>query len=133
MRIFLLPSKPIGKLHELPTKPGVYYVTAFWVLFYVGQATNLRKRWAGKKHQRYNQFGILAPFGRIHYKTLPAHKLNIYEKSEILKLKPYWNASTVPDFYALVGFFFAVWLRVIFYAAFVILAIALVIYVIWFT
>jgi hypothetical protein len=131
MKIFLLPSKSIYKLHELPTKAGVYYVTAFWLVFYVGQAKNLRNRWR-KNHQRYNQFKLLAFFGRLHYKTLPISEIGTYEKAEILRCKPFWNNSKVPDFFGLLKLFLAIWLRIMLYSC-VVLAIATVsIYLIWF-
>jgi hypothetical protein len=114
MRIFFLPSKAIAKLNELPEVAGIYYVTAFWRLFYVGKATNLRRRWC-KNHQRYNQFKILSPFGRLHFKVMPAHKIDDYEKKEIQRLKPSWNYSTVPDFYGLIRYFFVVWSSIVLY------------------
>jgi hypothetical protein len=42
MRIFWLPSKPVKKLKELPQDAGVYYITALWIVLYVGKAKNLR-------------------------------------------------------------------------------------------
>lgn len=108
MRVFFLPSKAIAKLNELPEVAGVYYVTAFWRLFYVGKATNLRRRWR-KNHQRYNQFKILSPFGRLHFKVMPAHRINDFEKLEIKQLNPPWNYSPVPGFYGLIRYFFVVW------------------------
>lgn len=131
LKIFLLPAKPVSKLRELPEEAGVYYVTAFWLLFYVGQAKNLRKRWR-KTHQRYNQFRILAPFGRIHYQTMPVSQIRTFEKVEIKRLKPYWNHRGVPSFFGLLGFFLLVWLRVVVYTALLVGAIALAIYLIWY-
>jgi hypothetical protein len=129
MRIFFLPSKAIAKLHELPEVAGVYYVTAFWRLFYVGKATNLRRRWR-KNHQRYNQFKILAPFGRLHFKVMSAHKIDDYERMEIQRRKPPWNYSPVPGFYGLVRYFFAVWGSVMLYLILLGLVIALVAYLV---
>ncbi|CAN1209460.1 GIY-YIG nuclease family protein [Tumidithrix helvetica PCC 7403] len=131
MKIFLLPSKSIHKLHELPTEAGVYYVTAFWLVFYVGQAKNLRNRWR-KNHQRYNQFKLLAPFGRLHYKTMPASQIATYEKAEIKYYKPVWNYSRVPDFFGLLTLFLGVWLRVIVYTLMMLALVAIAIYLIWF-
>ncbi|WP_019502602.1 GIY-YIG nuclease family protein [Pseudanabaena sp. PCC 6802] len=111
MRIFFLPSKAIAKLHELPEVAGIYYVTALWRLFYIGKATNLRRRWR-KNHQRYNQFKIL-PFGRLHYKTMPASKIDDYERAEIQRCQPPWNNSPVPEFYGLIRHFLLVWIGLI--------------------
>jgi hypothetical protein len=126
MRIFFLPSKSIAKLHELPETAGVYYVTAFWRLFYVGKATNLRKRWR-KNHQRYNQFKIL-PLGRLHYKLMPASKIDAYERAEIQRYNPPWNYSTVPEFYGLIRYFLLVWFKLIFYLVLLGALIAIAIY-----
>jgi hypothetical protein len=125
-RIFLLPSLPIHKLNQLPTSAGIYYITAFWLVFYVGKASNLRRRWSGRNHQRYNQFKILSPFARLHYKTMPKHKISAYEKAEIDRLKLPWNQSKVPDFYGLLGFFVVVWFRVIYYLVFTALVVRIV-------
>ena len=114
IRIFFLPCKTIANLHELPTESGVYYMTAFWRIFYVGQAQNLRKR-VRKSHQRYKQLKILAPFARVHYKILPVSRIGKYESLEIKKLKPDWNYTRVPQFWELMNFSIGIWLRVVFY------------------
>jgi Flp pilus assembly protein TadB len=132
MRIFFLPSKAIAKLHELPVGSGVYYVTAFWRLFYVGKARNLRRRWQ-KNHQRYNQFKILSPFGRLHFKVMPAHKIDDFEKKEIQRLNPPWNYSPVPGFYGLIRYFFVVWTSVLLYLILLGLLVALVAYLVGYT
>jgi hypothetical protein len=124
MRIFLLPAKSIYQLNELPAEAGVYYVTAFWVLFYVGQAKNLRSRWR-KNHQRYNQF-------KLHYKVMPQSEITAYEKAEIQHYKPIWNQSRVPDFFGLLGLFVAVWLRVLVYSLMILALVAIAIYLVWF-
>ncbi len=42
---------------QLPDYPGIYFVVGEREqLFYIGQAKNLRKRWAGASHHRYKQF-----------------------------------------------------------------------------
>lgn len=42
---------------RLPDLPGIYFVVGEREqLFYIGQAKNLRKRWAGTSHHRYKQF-----------------------------------------------------------------------------
>jgi hypothetical protein len=126
MRIFFLPSKAIAKLHELPEVAGVYYVTAGWRLFYIGKATNLRRRWR-KNHQRYNQFKIL-PWGRLHYKTMSASKIDDYESAEIHRYRPPWNNSPVPEFYGLMRYFVLVWLKLIINLILLILLAILAIY-----
>jgi len=127
LRIFRLPSKPVAKLKELPQDAGVYYITALWIVLYVGKTKNLRNRWK-KDHHRYQQFKLLYPFGRLHYKTLTASQITSYEKSEIAKFRPAWNGTARVTFWNLLCLFVAVWGRVIVYALLLLMAIAALIY-----
>ncbi|MBD2177708.1 GIY-YIG nuclease family protein [Pseudanabaena sp. FACHB-1998] len=127
IRVFWLPSKSIDNLKELPQESGVYYITALWVVLYVGKAKNLRNRWR-TNHHRYQQFKLLQPFGRLHYRVVSMKQLDGYEKSEISKFTPKWNGTSRPSFWNLLGLFLAVWGRVIVYASLLMLAIAVVIY-----
>jgi len=127
MRIFWLPSKPVKKLKELPPDAGVYYITALWIVLYVGKAKNLRNRWK-TNHHRYQQFKLLHPFGRLHYKVLAASQITAYEKSEITKFRPAWNGTARVTFWNLLCLFIAVWGRVIIYTLLLLLAIAAFIY-----
>jgi hypothetical protein len=127
LRIFGLPSKPIRNLKELPQKAGVYYVTAFWIILYVGKTKNLRNRWK-TSHHRYEQFKLLHPFGRLHYRVLELYQLNAYEKYEIARLRPAWNGRARATLWNLLCLFAAIWGRVILYALLVLLAIATIIY-----
>ncbi len=122
IRIFFLPCKAIAKLDELPPTAGVYYMTAFWRIFYVGQAKNLRKR-VRKSHQRYKQLKALAPFARVHYKILPVSQISRYESLEIKHLQPDWNYTKVPKFWGIMEIFLELWFRVIFYSALMAIAI----------
>lgn len=129
MRIFGLPSKPIKKLKELPQDAGVYYVTALWIVLYVGKAKNLRNRWRPSSHHRYQQFRLLHPFGRLHYKVLGIHQIIPYEKSEIAKFRPAWNRTSMnPSLWDLLCLFVAVWGRVVIYSLLLVMAIATIIY-----
>ncbi len=127
LRVFWLPSKPVTKLKELPQNAGVYYITAVWIVLYVGKAKNLRNRWK-TDHHRYQQFKLLHLFGRLHYKVLSTNQITAYEKAEIAKLRPAWNGTARVTFWNLLCLFVAVWGRVIVYAALILLAIAVVIY-----
>jgi GIY-YIG catalytic domain. len=131
MPIFLLPSKPIHRLKELPQKAGIYYITAFGIVFYVGQAKNLQRRWT-KQHQRYRQFQQLAPFGRLHYQLVKATDLDRLERQEIQRLKPLWNYRPVPGVWGLLGLLIAVWVRVIIYCSLLIALLGVGIYVFFF-
>ena len=110
LRIFLLPSKAIANLKQLPEQSGVYYMTALWHIFYVGKATNLRKRLT-PQHRRYGQLRILSPFARLHYQVLPKEKISAFEKAEIQSLKPDWNYTKVLKSWGLLKFALGFWLR----------------------
>ncbi|MCL1492126.1 MAG: GIY-YIG nuclease family protein [Pseudanabaena sp. Salubria-1] len=127
LRIFWLPSKPVKKLKELPQDAGVYYITALWIVLYIGKAKNLRSRWK-TAHHRYQQFKLLHPFGRLHYKVLTPNQIHSYEKDEIARFRPTWNGTARVTFWDLVSLFVAVWGRVIIYVFLLMLAIAALIY-----
>jgi hypothetical protein len=131
MPIFLLPSKSIRRLRELPSKAGIYYITAFGIVFYVGQARNLQRRWT-KQHQRYRQFQQLGSFGRLHYRLVDPKDLDRIERQEIQRLKPLWNYQPVPGLWGLLSLFLAVWLRVIIYGGLLMAVLAVGIYVVYF-
>jgi hypothetical protein len=107
--LFFLPSKPINRLSELPKTPGVYYITAWWIVFYVGKSKNLHRRW--QSHHRHAQFAALQPFGRLHYKQLSFKKIHNYELAEIARLKPKWNYQAIASFWQRFGLFLDIWLR----------------------
>ena len=130
LRIFWLPSKPVAKLKELPQNAGVYYITALWIVLYVGKAKNLRNRWK-TAHHRYQQFKLLHPFGRLHYKLLATNQTHSYEKSEISRFRPAWNGTARVTFWGLLWLFIAVWGRVTIYLLLIVFAIATVIYLLF--
>ena len=127
LRIFWLPSKPVVKLKELPQDAGVYYITALWIVLYVGKAKNLRNRWK-TDHHRYQQFRLLHPFGRLHYKILAINQIHSYEKAEIIRFRPAWNGTARATFWDLLCLLVAVWGRVMIYILLLSLAIAVFIY-----
>jgi excinuclease UvrABC nuclease subunit len=125
--IFRLPARSINELKNLPTEPAIYYVTGFWLVFYVGKAKNLRRRWT-KNHHRYLQFQMLGKLGRLHYRILPLSMIDQYERQEIQRLSPPWNGTKPPNFWSLLKLGWQVWGRVIIYSAITLLVIAVVIY-----
>jgi len=127
LRIFWLPSEPVKKLKELPQDAGVYYITALWIVLYIGKAKNLRSRWK-PAHHRYQQFKLLHPFGRLHYKVLTPNQIHSYEKDEIARFRPTWNGTARATFWDLICLSVAVWGRVIIYVLLLMLAIAALIY-----
>ncbi|MEH2325409.1 MAG: hypothetical protein V7K32_17995 [Nostoc sp.] len=51
--ILQLPHTSIKNRELLPEKSGIYYVLdEQFIVWYVGQAKNLRSRWAGDSHHR---------------------------------------------------------------------------------
>ncbi|MCA1904482.1 MAG: GIY-YIG nuclease family protein [Cyanobacteria bacterium KgW148] len=91
MQVFFLPSVSLPR--HLPPRSGIYYVTAAWVIFYVGKSANLRRRW--RSHHKQAEFEALRPFGRIHYHLLPTDRLQAQESKEIKRLQPPWNNKTL--------------------------------------
>jgi hypothetical protein len=126
-RIFRLPSCGIKDLKNLPNDSGVYYVTGFWWIFYVGKAKNLRRRWS-KSHHRYQQFQMLGKFGKLHYRLLPPDMIDQYERQEIQRLTPPWNGTKPPNFFTLLKLGWQVWGRVTIYSVITLLAIAVIVY-----
>lgn len=127
LRIFWLPSTTVERLKELPATAGVYYITALWIVLYVGKAKNLRNRWR-TDHHRYQQFKLLHPFGRLHYRVLALNQIGSYEKSQIARFQPAWNGTARATFWNLLCLFLAIWMRVLVYAALLIGIISIVIY-----
>ncbi|PZU97927.1 MAG: endonuclease [Pseudanabaena sp.] len=130
LRVFWLPSKTVERLKELPPTAGVYYITAIWIVLYVGKAKNLRNRWR-TDHHRYQQFKLLHPFGRLHYQVLALNQIGSYEKSQIAKFQPAWNGTARVTFWNLLCLFLSIWMRVIVYAALLIGIILIVIYLLY--
>lgn len=87
MQVFFLPS--VSQPQHLPPRPGIYYITGAWVIFYVGKSQNLRQRW--RSHHRQSEFSALHPFARIHYSLVPSDRLQDEESKEIKRLQPPWN------------------------------------------
>lgn len=82
---------------SLPSAPGIYFVTNERDdLLYIGQATNLRSRWAGRGHHRYNQ---LARKGldkiTLSYVLAPVAELDNLERQYIQSLSPLLNDGRV--------------------------------------
>lgn len=89
---------PFSSRDYLPMTSGIYIIVdAKDVVWYVGQAKDIRKRWAGKGHHRYQQ--LLRTNKKRHYsiywKSFPVDELTLWENKYISKLDPELNRSKV--------------------------------------
>ncbi|CBN56835.1 MULTISPECIES: GIY-YIG nuclease family protein [Kamptonema] len=85
---------------RLPDLPGIYFVVGEREqLFYIGQAKNLRKRWAGKSHHRYKQFARKG-LDKIIIKYILASvsELNELECKYIKQFNPLLNDGKVKKY-----------------------------------
>lgn len=83
--------------HLLPEYSGIYYVLdESNIVWYIGKAKNLKKRWNGKAHHRLYQ---LSSQSRkkfyIYYKKLSFINLDEEEKKLIAQYRPHLNSSPV--------------------------------------
>ncbi len=83
---------------SLPTFSGIYVIVdSKDIVWYVGQAQDIRKRWAGKGHHRYQQ--LLRTNKKrdysIYWKSFPVEELASWENHYISKLNPELNRSKV--------------------------------------
>lgn len=95
--ILQLPQISIKNRELLPDKSGIYYVLdEKFIVWYVGQAKNLRNRWAGDSHhrlyqlqkQRKKQF-------TIYYELVAESQLNAIERQRIEQYNPQLNGTKV--------------------------------------
>ncbi len=84
----------------LAALPGIYFIADEQnQILYIGQAQNLRKRWAGKTHHRYKQFarkGLDKIY--IYYIEAPLSELDNLEKKYIEEIKPLQNDTKVKEY-----------------------------------
>lgn len=87
--IMLLPKVALNKLHQLPSKPGVYYAKSwfgFGPLLYIGKSNNMRNRWSPSSWGEHHKYRDLLKFRyvRIFYHVLTNDSEAIHqETSEI--------------------------------------------------
>lgn len=85
---------PLSLRGLLPPCPGVYVARSWWGLgapLYVGQSTDLRQRWAGRRHHRLRQ---LPWHAWLAFQPCPgwrAQELRRYERWLIRRLRPRLN------------------------------------------
>jgi GIY-YIG catalytic domain len=84
--------------HRLPSISGIYVIAdANNCVWYVGQATNLKSRWAGRTHHRYPQLirSNRKLCHRIYWQEVPANSLDEFERYYIQLFKPELNGCKV--------------------------------------
>lgn len=81
----------------LPEYSGIYYVVdENKIVWYVGKAKNIRKRWQGKAHHRIYQLKQLKhKYFNIYYESVDLSKLEQREQQQIAKYTPHLNNSPV--------------------------------------
>jgi excinuclease UvrABC nuclease subunit len=96
-KILYLPKVSLETKELLPEYSGIYYVVdENKIVWYVGKAQNIRKRWQGKSHHRIYQLKqIKHKYFDIHYENISLSQLDLREKQQIAKHSPYLNNSPV--------------------------------------
>jgi ribosomal protein S8 len=95
--ILHLPKVSLETKELLPEYSGIYYVVdENKIVWYVGKAKNIRKRWQGKSHHRIYQLKQLKhKYFDIHYENISLSVLDQREKQQIVKYTPHLNNSPV--------------------------------------
>jgi hypothetical protein len=97
VQISILPSVAFEERQDLPAIPAVYFVLdARRQIAYIGEASDLQARWAGKRHQRAPQ--MHGGGYRIHWRQAPidAAERKTAEREAINYFQPLWNRTEVP-------------------------------------
>ncbi|BAZ43653.1 hypothetical protein NIES4102_06540 [Chondrocystis sp. NIES-4102] len=95
--ILSLPKVSLETKELLPEFSGIYYVVdENKIVWYIGKAKNIRKRWQGKSHHRIYQLKLLKhKYFDIFYEYIDLFQLDIREKQQIAKYIPHLNNSPV--------------------------------------
>ena len=97
LEILNLPKVGLEAKELLPEHSGIYYVVdENQVLWYIGKAKNIYKRWQGKAHHRIYQLKQLKHKNfSIVYERINIYQLDTREKQQINKYAPHLNNSPV--------------------------------------
>ena len=97
LEILNLPKVGLETKELLPEHSGIYYVVdENQVLWYIGKAKNIHKRWQGKAHHRIYQLKQLKHKNfSIFYEKIDISQLDNREKQQINKYDPHLNNSPV--------------------------------------
>ncbi|MDI9637647.1 hypothetical protein QM565_18110 [Geitlerinema splendidum] len=95
--ILKLPKVSLSSKDLLPESSGLYYVLdSSNMVWYIGQAKNLYKRWQGKAHHRFYQLEVQKKRAyTIYYELVPISQLDVLEKDRIAQYHPHLNSSPV--------------------------------------
>jgi hypothetical protein len=96
-QILNLPKVSLETKELLPEYSGIYYVIdENKIVWYVGKAKNIRKRWQGKSHHRIYQLKQLKhKYFDIYYEGVDLFQLDQKEQQQIIKYTPHLNNSPV--------------------------------------
>jgi len=83
----------------LPENSGIYYVLdEKLIIWYVGQAKNLRNRWAGESHHRFYQLQKeRKKLFTIYYELVAQSQLDAMERQRIEQYNPQLNGTKVKN------------------------------------
>ncbi len=83
----------------LPEQPGIYYVLdEKFIIWYVGQAKNLRSRWTGESHHRFYQLQKQRKKQfTIYYELVAESQLDAIERQRIEQYSPQLNGTKVKN------------------------------------
>ncbi|MGG6267545.1 GIY-YIG nuclease family protein [Leptolyngbya sp. AN10] len=92
---------PLKERSRLPSCSGIYVVADINdLVWYVGQAANLRTRWVGKTHHRYSQLirSDRKLNHHIYWKSCPLDQLDTQERYYIEQFSPELNGCKVKTY-----------------------------------
>ena len=97
IEILNLPKVSLETKELLPDYSGIYYVVdENKLVWYIGKAKNIYKRWHGKAHHRIYQLKQLKHKNfTIFYERIDLARLDSREKQQINKYDPHLNNSPV--------------------------------------
>jgi hypothetical protein len=83
----------------LPESSGIYYVVDDkFIIWYVGQAKNLRNRWVGENHHRFYQLQKeKKKLFTIYYELVAESQLDAMERQRIEQYNPQLNGTKVKN------------------------------------
>lgn len=95
IKVSLLPSVAFEHRQDLPVISAVYFVLdSHRTIVYIGEASDLQARWAGKTHHRAPQ--MKGGSYRIHWQPVAEEARKQVEKDAIAYFQPLWNRTEIP-------------------------------------